>query len=565
MISQKMQQFVQNSSVIRAMFEEGKKLSAQYGAENVFDFSIGNPSIEPPAAVSRAVVEILMQEQPLAVHGYMNNSGYEEVRAAIAEHLNCLHRASLTAEQIVMTCGAAGGLNIVLKALLNPGDEVIVFAPFFGEYANYVDNFDGKLVVVPTIPDTFLPNLSALESAVSEKTKAVIINTPNNPTGVIYSDILLKDLCAVLEKKQREYHIDIYLISDEPYRELVYDGAAVPFLFDFFQNAVIVYSYSKTLSLPGERIGYLAVHPDSADGETLLSALNVANRILGFVNAPSLFQKTVAKILDSSVDVSAYRENRDLLYMADAMVIDVGGTTTDLGVLSSGFPRESGVAVTIGGVRTNFRMPDVVSIGLGGGSIVREREDGTVSVGPDSVGYRITEKALVFGGDTMTATDVAVRLGMAKVGDPALAAGIDEGLAQRALAAMRSMVEEAIDMMKVSSDDIDAVLVGGGSIILPVDLAGTSRVDKPEHSGCANAIGSAISKVSGTYEALIDYDATPREEALAAARQAAIDAAVAAGAIRETVEIVDVEDVPLQYYPGRTNRVKVKAAGNLFE
>lgn len=314
MISQKMQQFVQNSSVIRAMFEEGKKLSAQYGAENVFDFSIGNPSIEPPAAVNRAVMEILTQEQPLAVHGYMNNSGYEEVRAAIAEHLNCLHRASLTAEQIVMTCGAAGGLNIVLKTLLNPGDEVIVFAPFFGEYANYVDNFDGKLVVVPTIPDTFLPNLSALESAVSEKTKAVIINTPNNPTGVIYSDTLLKDLCAVLEKKQREYHTDIYLISDEPYRELVYDGAAVPFLFDFFQNAVIVYSYSKSLSLPGERIGYLAVHPDSADGETLLSALNVANRILGFVNAPSLFQKTVAKILDSSVDVSAYQENRDLLY-----------------------------------------------------------------------------------------------------------------------------------------------------------------------------------------------------------------------------------------------------------
>lgn len=251
--------------------------------------------------------------------------------------------------------------------------------------------------------------------------------------------------------------------------------------------------------------------------------------------------------------------------MSDAVVIDVGGTTTDLGVLSSGFPRESGVAVTIGGVRTNFRMPDVVSIGLGGGSIVRQREDGTVTVGPDSVGYRITEHALVFGGDTMTATDVAVRLGMAKVGDPSLVEGIDMQLAQRALDAMRAMVEEAIDMMKVSSDDIDAVLVGGGSIILPADLAGTAHVSKPEHSGCANAIGSAISKVSGTYEALIDYDATPREEALAAARQAAIDAAVAAGAVRETVEIVDIEDVPLQYYPGRTNRVKVKAAGNLFE
>ncbi|MDO4443032.1 MAG: hydantoinase/oxoprolinase family protein, partial [Slackia sp.] len=249
--------------------------------------------------------------------------------------------------------------------------------------------------------------------------------------------------------------------------------------------------------------------------------------------------------------------------MDDAIVIDVGGTTTDLGVLQSGFPRESGVAVTIGGVRTNFRMPDVVSIGLGGGSIVREREDGTVTVGPDSVGYEITKHALVFGGDVMTATDIAVRLGMAEVGDASKVAHIDEAFANKALAAMRAMVEEGIDMMKVSNDDIDAILVGGGCIILPTDLAGTAVCVKPEHSGCANAIGSAISKVSGTYEALVDYDVTPREQALAAAREAAIEQAVAAGAIRETVEIIDSEDVPLQYYPGHTNRVKVKAAGDL--
>lgn len=251
--------------------------------------------------------------------------------------------------------------------------------------------------------------------------------------------------------------------------------------------------------------------------------------------------------------------------MDDAIVIDVGGTTTDLGVLQSGFPRESGVAVTIGGVRTNFRMPDVVSIGLGGGSIVREHEDGRVTVGPDSVGYEITKHALVFGGDVMTATDIAVRLGMAEVGDASKVAHIDEAFANKALAVMRELVEEGIDMMKVSNDDIDAILVGGGCIILPTDLAGTAACVKPEHSGCANAIGSAISKVSGTYEALVDYDVTPREQALAAAREAAIAQAVAAGAIRETVEIIDSEDVPLQYYPGHTNRVKVKAAGDLAQ
>lgn len=249
--------------------------------------------------------------------------------------------------------------------------------------------------------------------------------------------------------------------------------------------------------------------------------------------------------------------------LEDAIVIDVGGTTTDLGVLSSGFPRESGVAVTIGGVRTNFRMPDVISIGLGGGSIVREHEDGTVTVGPDSVGYEITKHALVFGGDVMTATDIAVRLGMAEVGDASRVAHIDEGFANRAMAFMRELVEENIDMMKVSNEDIDAVLVGGGSIILPTDLIGTAQCLKPEHSGCANAIGSAISKVSGTYEALVDYDVTPREQALAHAREAAIEQAVAAGAVRETVEIIDSEDMPLQYYPGHTNRVKVKAAGEL--
>ena len=247
----------------------------------------------------------------------------------------------------------------------------------------------------------------------------------------------------------------------------------------------------------------------------------------------------------------------------NAIVIDVGGTTTDLGVIQNGFPRESGVAVTIGGVRTNFRMPDVYSIGLGGGSIVRERPDGSVTVGPDSVGYEITKKALVFGGDTLTATDVAVRLGMAQVGDPEKVKHIDEDLARRAMSTIRELVEESIDVMKVSSDDLDVILVGGGSIILPEKLAGARSVTKPDFFGTANAIGSAISKVSGTYEALINYDELPREQALEKAKREAVDMAVSAGAIRETVEIIEVEDVPLAYYPGNTCRVKVKAAGEL--
>ena len=249
--------------------------------------------------------------------------------------------------------------------------------------------------------------------------------------------------------------------------------------------------------------------------------------------------------------------------LKDAIVIDVGGTTTDLGVIQNGFPRESSVAVTIGGVRTNFRMPDVVSIGLGGGSIVRQHPDGTVTVGPDSVGYEITEKAMVFGGDVMTATDIAVRLGMVRLGDTDRVRDIPKELAEKAMDAIRILIEDAIDAMKVSSADSDVILVGGGSIILSEKLEGAAAVVKPEHFGCANAIGSAISKVSGTYEKLINYDEVPREQALMQAKNDAVEIAVEAGAIRETVEIIEVEDVPLAYYPGNTNRVKIKAAGDL--
>ena len=247
----------------------------------------------------------------------------------------------------------------------------------------------------------------------------------------------------------------------------------------------------------------------------------------------------------------------------DAIVIDVGGTTTDFGVIQHGFPRESSVAATIGGVRTNFRMPDIISIGLGGGSIVRRRSDGTVTVGPDSVGYKITSEALVFGGSTVTATDIAVKLGMADIGDKSRTDAIDDDLAAGALAAIREMVETCIDSLKLSSSDVDVVLVGGGAIVLPEDLTGTAHVYNPEHFGCANAIGSAISKVSGNYEQLIDYNQVPRERALEEAKAEAARLAVAAGAIADTVEIIEVEDVPLAYCVGNTCRVRVKAAGDL--
>lgn len=247
----------------------------------------------------------------------------------------------------------------------------------------------------------------------------------------------------------------------------------------------------------------------------------------------------------------------------NALVVDVGGTTTDLGMIQNGFPRESSIAVSIGGVRTNFRMPDVVTIGLGGGSIVRQQEDGSITVGPDSVGYEITKKALIFGGATMTATDIAVRLGMFKLGDVTKVSHIDTEFAKQAMSVIKMMVEEAIDAMKISSSDVDVILVGGGSIIIPENLIGAATVQKPAFFGTANAIGSAISKVSGTYEKLIDYNQIPREEALENAKNEAIDMAVNAGAVRETVEIIDVEDVPLAYYAGNTNRVKIKAAGDL--
>ncbi len=314
MISNKMVGLVKNSSIIREMFEEGKRLSAIYGEDNVFDYSLGNPNVEPPETVKKAIADILSEESPNLVHGYMNNSGYDDVRENIAQFINSKKGSNLSKENVVMTCGAAGGLNIILKTILNPGDEVIAFAPFFGEYTNYVSNFDSNLVVVPADTDTFQPNIKELEKAITPKTKAVIINTPNNPTGVVYSKESIEKIAGVLENKQKEHGTEIFLISDEPYREIVYDGVEVPYILDFYNNSFIGYSYSKSLSLPGERIGYIVVNSNMVDFEDVMGSLKVANRILGFVNAPSLFQRVIGKTLGAEVNINIYKKNRDLLY-----------------------------------------------------------------------------------------------------------------------------------------------------------------------------------------------------------------------------------------------------------
>lgn len=315
MISKKMENMVANSSAIRAMFEEGNRLAKIYGAENVFDFSLGNPNVPAPEAVKKAIIELLDEEDPVVLHGYTNsNAGYEDVRQAVADSLNKRFGTAFSAMNITMTVGAAGGLNVILKALLNPGDEVIVFAPYFSEYRSYVNNYDGAIVEVSPNTADFQPKLDEFEEKITPKTRAVIVNTPNNPTGVVYSENTIKKLAAIMEKKQKEYGTDIYLISDEPYRELAYDGVEVPYLTKYYANTVVGYSYSKSLSLPGERIGYLVIPDEAADSKNLISAANVATRILGFVNAPTLQQKVVKACLNEKTDISFYDRNRETLY-----------------------------------------------------------------------------------------------------------------------------------------------------------------------------------------------------------------------------------------------------------
>lgn len=315
MISKKMEQMVANSSAIRAMFEEGTKMAEKYGASQVYDFSLGNPNVPAPKAVKEAVLSILESEDPICLHGYTNsNAGYADVRQAVADSLNTRFDTRFSEQNITMTVGAAGGLNVILKALLNPQEEVITFAPYFGEYRSYVSNFDGILVEISPDTETFQPRLDEFEEKITEHTKAVIVNTPNNPTGVIYSEKTIRKIAAILQAKQKEFGTKIYLISDEPYRELAYDGAEVPYLTKYYPNTIVCYSFSKSLSLPGERIGYLVIPDEAADSEVLIRAVNVATRILGFVNAPTLQQKLVKYCLEEKTDISYYDRNRETLY-----------------------------------------------------------------------------------------------------------------------------------------------------------------------------------------------------------------------------------------------------------
>lgn len=315
MICERMIKLAEGGSAIRAMFEEGKRLAALYGAENVFDFSIGNPYFAPPEAVKDAIVDIITNDDPMSVHGYPANAGFPAVREAVAQSLNRRFGTNYNAGNIIMTIGAAGGLNVILRVLCNPGDEVMVISPYFFEYNNYIGNADAKVVVVPAAAENgFLPDLDAIAAAITPKTKAMILNNPNNPTGVIYPADMLKKLGELLEAKGKEYGTVIYLISDEPYRELAYDGAEVPWLPNCCKNTIVGYSWSKSLSLPGERIGYLVIPSDIVDAQLIFDAAVVANRMLGFVNAPSLMQLAVARCLDASTDIDAYDANRKLLY-----------------------------------------------------------------------------------------------------------------------------------------------------------------------------------------------------------------------------------------------------------
>lgn len=319
MVSKKIEKALQGNSAIRAMFVEGKELKEKYGEDKVFDFSLGNPATPAPAALNQAIRTLLDEadsspQAAMELHGYMENVGYKEVRQAVADNLNKRFGTKFDAHNLVMTVGAAGGLNIIFKTILDPGDEVIVFAPFFGEYRQYAANFDASIVAVNPNPETFQPDLADFEAKITAKTKALIINTPNNPTGVIYKPETMEQIAEILTRKEKEFGHDIYLVSDEPYRELVYDGNKEDFLTKYYKNTIVGYSFSKSLSLPGERIGYVVVPDEAADAELLLKGLEISNRVLGFVNAPSLQQKAVAACLEEKTDVAFYDENRKMLY-----------------------------------------------------------------------------------------------------------------------------------------------------------------------------------------------------------------------------------------------------------
>jgi aspartate aminotransferase len=311
-IAVKIRESLTNASFIRKMFDQGEELRKLYGATNVYDFTLGNPDLEPPAAFNEKLQELANHPLP-GMHKYMSNAGYEETRAAVAANLNRIAGQNLTANHVVMTVGAGGGLNVIFKTLLNPGDEVLVNSPYFVEYGFYADNHQGKLVVVKSRPD-FQLDLTAIEAALTPRTKAVLINSPNNPTGVVYSEAGLRGLAGLLRKKEAEYGNPIYLVSDEPYAGLVYDGVKVPPVLSIFDHALVATSHSKDLALPGERIGYIAINPKIPEADILFNGLVFANRVLGFVNAPALMQRLVTGFQGQVTGVEVYRERRDILY-----------------------------------------------------------------------------------------------------------------------------------------------------------------------------------------------------------------------------------------------------------
>ena len=314
--NQKMFGLGSKRSIIREIFEYSKTRAGEIGAENVFDFSLGNPSVPAPAEVNETICELLNSQNSVLLHGYTSAQGDAGVRKVIADSINERFGVKISPNQIYMTCGAAASLSICLKAVIeeNSEDECIVFAPFFTEYRVFIENAGGKIVVSKPMAKTFQIDIADFESKINKNTKAVILNSPNNPSGVVYSEETITALCEVLNRKSAEYGKPIYLIADEPYRELVYSDVKVPYLMNYYSNTLVCYSYSKALSLPGERIGYIAVSPDMEDGTNIYLAVCGAGRSLGYVCAPSLFQHVIAHCADAKVDIEVYRENRDLLY-----------------------------------------------------------------------------------------------------------------------------------------------------------------------------------------------------------------------------------------------------------
>jgi aspartate aminotransferase len=312
-ISIKIAKYIERASWIRKMFEEGARLRAERGAENIFDFTIGNPSTEPPASLQRELLKLAQEPVP-GMHRYMSNAGYTETRQAVAEHISKGTTQQIEAGHVIMTCGAGGGLNVVLKTILNPGEEVIILTPYFVEYMFYIDNHGGTAETVATDPETFQLNVAAIEAAIGPNTRAIIINSPNNPTGVIYPAETLQALGEMLTRKEQELGRTLFVISDEPYARLAYEGQSVPCVFSHIKNSIIVTSHSKDLALPGERIGYLAANPSMDGVEQFIEGAIFCNRVLGFVNAPALMQRLVTNLQEESVDIDAYQEKRDLLY-----------------------------------------------------------------------------------------------------------------------------------------------------------------------------------------------------------------------------------------------------------